>query len=98
MTESNLSFEDTVEVEADGVGYTCEVVAYATYRYWPGTMYRSNGDPGDPPEDDLEITRLEVNDCWETETGQRLLFIDKHIENACEGFLEDMDLDLWSYD
>lgn len=98
MTESYLSFEDTIEVNTDDVDYTCEVAARATYKYWPGTMYRSNGDPGDPPEDDLEITRLEVNDCWETETGQRLLFIDKHIENACEGFLEDMDLDLWSCD
>ena len=45
--------------------------------YTPGTMYRSNGDPGDPPDGDwvikeIEITQIKVwnddQDTWENLT------------------------------
>lgn len=60
-TNTELQFSsDEFIVTVNGEEYLCGVYAEANHWYSPGCMYRRNGDPGDPPEDELEITKLEV--------------------------------------
>lgn len=42
-------------------GYMLEYSAYCSvdYYYRPGTMYRRNGDPGDPPEESYDDFQVE---------------------------------------
>lgn len=45
----------------DGTEYDAEIVGARYYAGHPGSFYRSNGDPGDPPEPaEAEWDRLEV--------------------------------------
>jgi len=48
----------TVSVSVCGAEF---MVTGTYYQGHPGTMYQSNGDPGDPPEDaDFEITEVQA--------------------------------------
>lgn len=40
--------------------YEVEFKAYGTYWHDPGCMYLRNGDPGYPPEEDIEIDDVEI--------------------------------------
>ena len=53
-------YNDDYRVELNGVEYSVEVSAYGEGWYTPGTMYRSNGDPGDPPDDDFNIETIDI--------------------------------------
>ena len=53
-------YNDDFEVVIDDVTYKCCVEAKAEAEHIPGTMYRSNGDPGDPPDDYFDVTSCEV--------------------------------------
>lgn len=46
-------FEYNFEVEYEDSDIRSDAKMY--YKYYPGTMYRSNGDPGDPPDWDTEL-------------------------------------------
>ena len=70
---------------------TCTVYATAYYSYTPGTMYKRNGDPGDPPEEDFEVLDVDLSDFrsinengddWEFEPtpGQMEIFKDQVTE------------------
>lgn len=41
------------------VDYVVEYEASGTYFSDPGCMYLKNGDPGYPPEEDFEVTKIE---------------------------------------
>ncbi|MBP3622027.1 MAG: hypothetical protein J6J16_09735 [Lachnospiraceae bacterium] len=47
-------------IEYKGTEYSVMVSAYGEGWYTPGTMYRSNGDPGDPPDGDWEIKEIDI--------------------------------------
>lgn len=62
MSKANQEYhESDYEIE-DGI--YCTIYAQAYYHYTPGTMYRSNGDPGDPPEEDFEVLKVELTDFY----------------------------------
>lgn len=66
--------EVTVTADLDGKGESqdCEVRAKVHSLGHPGTMYRNNGDPGDPPEGpEVEILSVAVHD----EDGRRLFVL-----------------------
>ena len=54
-------YNDDFEVIIDNTTYKCCVEAKAEAEHTPGTMYKRNGDPGDPPEDYFEVTSYEVS-------------------------------------
>ena len=61
-SESNLWYEnDSYGVDVDGRYFVCYVYAEAVRKYVSGCSYMSNGDPGYPTDDELEITKLEVS-------------------------------------
>lgn len=53
-------YNDDFEVAVDGDDYKCCVEAKAEAEHTPGTMYKRNGDPGDPPEDYFDVTSCDV--------------------------------------
>jgi len=58
---STLTYNnDDLEFSYNGREYSVDVHARAEYYYSPGCMYRRNGDPGDPPEYDFEITDIDA--------------------------------------
>lgn len=52
---------DDLEIEIDGVFYSVDVEATASYYHDDGRMYMRNGDPGYPPDDDFEIDEVNIN-------------------------------------
>ena len=60
MSRSAVLWDGSVHIEYDGVELDCDVRASGTYYYYPGCMYRRNGDPGDPPEEDTTVEKLTV--------------------------------------
>ena len=60
MGKSNWTVKDSFTI--DSAGGECIVVFYAqgTYYYEPGCMYLRNGDPGYPPEEETDVTYLEI--------------------------------------
>lgn len=51
---------DDLEIWIGDKEYSGSVEAYGEGWFTPGTMYRSNGDPGDPPDGDWDIKEVEV--------------------------------------
>lgn len=51
---------DDLEIWIGDKEYSGSVEAYGEGWYEPGTMYRRNGDPGDPPDGDWDIKEVEV--------------------------------------
>lgn len=61
MSRNNDTFWDgSVHIEYKNVELDVDVIASGTYYYYPGCMYRRNGDPGDPPEEDTTVEKIEV--------------------------------------
>lgn len=60
MSRNNVYWDGCVSIEYDGVDLDVDVHASGTYYYYPGCMYRKNGDPGDPPEEDITVEKLTV--------------------------------------
>lgn len=59
-SRANQSYHEE-EYDVDD-GMTCTLDATAYYHYTPGTMYKRNGDPGDPPETEFEVLSIELTD------------------------------------
>lgn len=64
MSRNNAYWDGSVHITYDDVELDCDVLARGTYYYSPGTMYRRNGDPGDPPEEDIDVASLELEDVY----------------------------------
>lgn len=60
MHKANQYYDGSVHVKINGEEYDIDLHATAYYHYTPGTMYRRNGDPGDPPETEFEIEYIEI--------------------------------------
>lgn len=52
--------DDMLYLIIENITYRLDVHAEADYCYTSGTMYRNNGDPGDPPDEELDIKRVVV--------------------------------------
>ena len=53
--------DDALYLDIEGKTYRLTVHAEADYWYTSGTMYRSNGDPGDPPDEELDLENVDAN-------------------------------------
>ena len=56
MSVTNVSWTGSYDDE----DVTVDFVATGTHYYSPGCMYRRNGDPGDPPEDEYNVDRIDI--------------------------------------
>lgn len=70
-TEGKASYRnDCLEIEHEGITYTCDVSANAEWWEESGRMYMPNGDPGDPPDGDFEIVSVECTVYCADENGE----------------------------
>ena len=53
--------DDALYLDIEDKTYRLNVHAEADYWYTSGTMYRSNGDPGDPPDEELDLEKVDAN-------------------------------------
>lgn len=53
-------WDGIVRIDYDDVELDCDVLASGTSYYYPGCAYNRNGDPGDPPEEDITVESLDV--------------------------------------
>jgi hypothetical protein len=79
----------------NGNKYTCYVVAEAEYSYSPGRMYMSNGDPGYPDDEEIEITDLQVYNIRPKVNDKKII---EQIEEDVTDQLYEMDLKYWDSD
>ena len=93
---SNVIYDGCVSVEYKDKEYDVDVTALGTYTYYPGCMYRKNGDPGDPPEENLNVDSFDVEYIFYH--GNRIEIPDEELKdfNDCvQGALEDLDYGSW---
>lgn len=95
-------------IEHEGIEYSVHVSAYGEGWYEPGSLYRSNGDPGDPPDGDWEIKEVEIlgiefydDDC---DTWVNLIDysddyhkLEKIFKDEIESNLEESDFEITDY-
>lgn len=77
-----------LELTVNGVDYTVDVTAHADYYYDAGRMYMRNGDPGYPPESELNIEDVEA--VWYDADGKKVEATEE-MTDALEGYLQDED-------
>ena len=53
-------WDGSVHIVYDDVELECDIWASGTSYYYPGCAYNRNGDPGDPPEEDITVEELDV--------------------------------------
>lgn len=68
-----------------------EFRAYGTYYYSPGCMYRKNGDPGDPPEEEIDVNKIYIDSLVDVE-GKSVSLTDEKLKEL-EGDIEEATLD-----
>ena len=79
---------DALALTVNGVDYTVDVTAHADYYYDAGRMYMRNGDPGYPPESDLNIEDVEA--VWHDADG-KVVEATEEMTTALEDYLQDSD-------
>ena len=80
-----------IEVDLDDNTYYVSGNYRGTISYSPGRMYSSNGDPGDPPEYDSELTYFEITSCTMNESEEKLSVIEgSDLYNAIEAKLYEL--------
>lgn len=91
--------DDSFYLGIEGKTYRLDIHAEANYWYTPGTMYRNNGDPGDPPDEDLEIEKVDANWYLLDEDGEETK-VDATDDMTAElyDYLYDMSIDDWESD
>jgi hypothetical protein len=99
---------DDYRIEYNGAEYSVALSAYGEGWYEPGTMYRSNGDPGDPPDGDWEIKEIDISqikvwdddqDTWEnlTDYSDEYDRLEKILKDEIESNLEESDFEIADY-
>lgn len=53
-------WDGIIHIVYDDVELDCDIWASGTSYYYPGCAYSRNGDPGDPPEEDITVEALDV--------------------------------------
>ena len=101
MSRANQYYDGSVHVKVGNEEYDVDLTATAYYYYSPGTMYRRNGDPGDPPEEEFSVENVDINEVYDEEgnaiTDEAYKSIADKILDACYDYLED-NPDLFEYD
>lgn len=101
MSRSNVYWDGSVNVTYKDIELDVDISAEGTYAYSPGTMYRSNGDPGDPPEEETDIISIDIehifiNSMYEDIDIKPWLNVEtiKAIEDLCQEAIEDGQLEM----
>ena len=88
--------DDTLYLGIEDKTYRLDIHAEAAYWYTPGTMYRSNGDPGDPPDEELDIVVLVANWYLLDEDGEEeKIDATEEMTNELYDYLYEMDIENW---
>lgn len=92
----NENFDIEVDL-GDNIYYVSGKYRGTVY-YSPGSMYRSNGDPGDPPEYDSELEYFEVTSCTMNGSEEELNIIEGSdlydaIEEKLYELLDDVEIE-----
>ncbi len=102
MSKSNAVYWDgSVNITYKDVELDVDVSASGTYYYSPGCMYRRNGDPGDPPEEETTVDKLDVEAVYIDGTNITSWLKDeviKEIEELCCEAIEDGQLEMETFD
>lgn len=88
--------DDMLYLIIENITYRLDVHAEADYCYTSGTMYRNNGDPGDPPDEELDI-KIEVANWYlldENEEEEKVDATEKMTEELYD-YLYEMDIENW---
>lgn len=103
MSKGNVYWDGSVTVTYKDIELDVDVTASGTYYYSPGCMYRRNGDPGDPPEEETDIVSIDIehifiNSMYEDIDIKSWLNAEtiKAIENLCQEAIEDGQLEMES--
>lgn len=99
MSRNNVYWDGSVHITYKDTELDVDVSASGTYYYSPGCMYRRNGDPGDPPEEDTEVDTIDIEGIWLD--GCNILSwlkdeVIKEIEGLCQEVIEDGQLEMES--
>lgn len=94
MSKSAVYWDGSVNITYKDVELDVDVSAQGTYYYSPGCMYRKNGDPGDPPEEETDITSIDIEGVFITGIDVNILkWLNKEtikeIEALCQEAIED---------
>lgn len=92
----NENFDIEVDL-GDNIYYVSGKYRGTVY-YSPGSMYRSNGDPGDPPEYDSKLEYFEVTSCTMNGSEEELNIIEDSdlydaIEEKLYELLDDVEIE-----
>ena len=103
MSKGNVYWAGNVYITYKDVELNVYVNASGTYYYSPGCMYRRNGDPGDPPEEETEVTSIDIEHIFITgidddDDVDILKWLKpeviKEIEELCQEAIEEGQLDM----
>lgn len=89
-------FDIEVEINEDIYYVSGSYVGSITYE--PGSFYRSNGDPGDPPSYDSELDSISINSCTKNDGEEEFDVVEGSdlydaIEAKCLELLDNEELD-----
>lgn len=103
MSRNNVYWDGSVHITYKDTELDVDVSAFGAYYYSPGTMYRRNGDPGDPPEAEAEadVDTIDIEAIYID--GVNILSwlkdkVIKEIEGLCQDAIEDGQLEMESYE
>ena len=101
MSKGNVYWDGGVHITYKDIELDVDVSATGSYYYSPGTMYRRNGDPGDPPEEETDITSIDIEGVFITGIDVDILkWLNKEtikaIEDLCCEAIEDGQLEMES--
>lgn len=87
-----------IEIEINGDIYYVSGSYVGSIDYEPGSFYRSNGDPGDPPSYDSEIKSISIDSCTMNDGDEEFIVVKGSdlydaIEAKCLEMLDDEELD-----
>lgn len=97
-----VTYSGDAQLEVQDKLYDVEFFATAEYTYSPGCMYKRNGDPGDPPEEDFYL--MDVDAIWRLdgeeveETPEMADTLTNYLYDNQEEFLQDAPDDYDDYD
>ena len=103
MSRSAVYWDGSVNITYKNVELDVDVSAQGTYYYSPGCMYRRNGDPGDPPEEETDVTSIDIEGVFITGIDTDIKSwlnaeTIKEIEDLCCEAIEDGQLEMETCD
>lgn len=93
MTSKLTYSNQRMEIKVNENVLYANVEATADYWYYPGTMYRRNGDPGDPPDEELEIDKLKILEVIDKDGNS--VAITEEIEDVVTDTLYELETTEW---